>query len=145
MPSATAAQPAARTARLRLPTWSAPAVLAWGLGFALVAYLAFSDGGYDTVVRNQVGVAVWWLVLVGAIAGVLPGRIPRVGWVAIALLGAFVVWTALSTGWSESAEKSWADAGKVATYAGFLVLGLAAQRRAAARHTLNGVACAVGL
>src|SRR4051812_45439843 len=137
MPASTVAQPSARTLRLPRSEVSAPAILAWLLGFAVVSYLAFSNGGYDTIVRNQVGVAVWWLVLVGALAGVLPGRIPLIGWVAIGLLGAFVTWTVLSTGWSESAERSWGEAGKVATYAGFLVLGLAAQRRAAARHTLN--------
>src|SRR3954471_5520046 len=145
MPGSTVAQSVARTARVRMPAWSAPAVLAWGMGFALVAYLAFSNGGYDTVVRNQVGVAVWWLVLVGALAAVLPGRIPRAGWVAVGLLGAFVLWTVLSTGWSESAERAWGGAGKVATHAGVLAVGRAAPRRAAARHTLNGVACAIGV
>src|SRR3954471_9738006 len=114
MPGSTVAQSVARTARVRMPAWSAPAVLAWGLGFALVAYLAFSNGGYDPVVRNQVGVAVWWLVLVGALAGVLPGRIPLAGLVGLGLLVAFALWTANSTSWSESAGRSWNEAGRVA-------------------------------
>jgi O-antigen ligase len=122
-----------------------PGAAAWLLGFALVAYLSFSNGGYDAVVRGQVGIAAWWLVLIGAAVGVLPLRFSRLGWAAVGLLAAFAVWTALSTSWSESAERSWIDASKVATYLGFLILAFAAQRRAPARQTLNGVACAIGL
>jgi hypothetical protein len=47
----------------------APAVAAWTLAFATVAYLALSNGGYDTIVRSQVGVAVWWTVLLGGSPG----------------------------------------------------------------------------
>jgi hypothetical protein len=43
-----------------------PAIGGWALGFAIVGYLALANGGYDTVVRTEVGVAVWWLVLLGA-------------------------------------------------------------------------------
>jgi hypothetical protein len=127
------------TARL-----DAPAIAAWTLAFAVVAYLALSNGGYDTVVRSQVGVAVWWIVLLGALAGILPGRIGRAGWVAIGLLAGFALWTGLATGWSESAERSTIELGRIATYLGVLVLAIALQGRAAARHTINGLACAIG-
>ncbi|HEX8157764.1 MAG TPA: O-antigen ligase family protein [Solirubrobacteraceae bacterium] len=122
-----------------------PAVAAWTLAFALAAYLAMSNGGYDTIVRSQVGVAVWWIVLLGALGGILPGRIGRGGWVAIGLLGGLALWTGLATGWSESAERSTIELGRAATYLGVLVLALALQGRAAARHTINGLACAIGL
>ncbi|HEX4466105.1 MAG TPA: O-antigen ligase family protein [Solirubrobacteraceae bacterium] len=122
-----------------------PAVAAWTLAFAVVAYLALSDGGYDTIVRSQVGVAVWWIVLLGALAGILPGRIGKAGWVAIGLLAAFALWTGLATGWSESAERSTIELGRVATYLGVLVLAIALQGRAGARHTINGLASAIGL
>ncbi|HEY0344848.1 MAG TPA: hypothetical protein VGC59_09385, partial [Solirubrobacteraceae bacterium] len=70
-----------------------PALAAWTLAFTLVAYLALRNGGYDTVVRSEVAVAVWWLVLLGALAGVLPARVGAAGWVAIGLLAAFAAWT----------------------------------------------------
>ena len=124
---------------------AAPAIAAWVLAFALVAYLALSNGGYDTVVRSQVGVAVWWIVLLAALAGILPSRLGTAGWVAIGLLSAFAVWTGLATGWSESAERSAVELGRVATYLGVLVLAIAVQGRSAARHTINGVASAIGL
>ncbi|MDX6677889.1 MAG: hypothetical protein QOE31_1941 [Solirubrobacteraceae bacterium] len=123
----------------------APAVAAWTLAFAVVAYLALSNGGYDTIVRSQVGVAIWWIVLLGALAGILPARVGRAGWIAIALLAGFALWTGLAATWSESAERSSIELGRVATYLGVLVLAIALQGRAAARHTINGLACAIGL
>src|SRR5919198_6380768 len=58
-----------------------PAFAGWLLPFALVLYLALKGGGYDPVVRGEVGIAIWWIVLLGAGVGVLPlARVPRVGW-----------------------------------------------------------------
>jgi tetratricopeptide (TPR) repeat protein len=119
------------------------AIAAWTLAFAVVAYLALSNGGYDTIVRSEVGIAVWWIVLLGALAGILPARVGVLGWIAIGLLAAFAAWTGLATGWSESAERSTIELGRVATYLGVLVLAIALQGRAAARHTINGLACAI--
>ncbi len=132
---------AARAAALIDP----PAVAAWTLAFSLVAYLALSNGGYDTIVRDQVGVALWWIVLLGAVAGLLPRRVPRAGWAAIALLGAFAAWTGLATQWSESAERTVVELARVSTYLGVLVLAVCVQGRTAARHTVNGLACAMGV
>ncbi|MCL2419716.1 MAG: O-antigen ligase family protein [Conexibacteraceae bacterium] len=123
----------------------APALSAWTLGFALVAYLALREGGYDTIVRSEVGIAVWWVTLLAALAGFLPARIGRAGWVAIGLLGGFALWTGIAISWSQSAEQSVIELGREATYLGFLVLAIALQGRTAARHTINGVACAIGL
>lgn len=122
-----------------------PAIAAWTLAFAVVASLALRNGGYDTVVRSEVGVAVWWVVLLGALAGILPGRIGAAGWVAIGLLAGFAVWTGVAIGWSESAGRTSVELGRVAAYLGVLVLAVALQGRTAARHTVNGVACAIGL
>jgi hypothetical protein len=133
------AQPRRLSARL-----DPPAIAAWTLAFSVVVYLALSNGGYDTIVRSQVGLAVWWIVLLGALAGVLPMRFGVAGWVAIALLAGFAAWTGLAATWSESAERSVIELGRVATYLGVLVLALCLQGRAAARHTINGLACAIG-
>ena len=122
-----------------------PAISAWTLAFALVTYLALREGGYDTVVRSDVGIAVWWIVLLVALAGILPGRVGAAGWIAIGLLSSFAVWTGLATGWSTSTEQSVIELGRIATYLGVLVLAIAVQGRTAARHTINGLACAIGL
>lgn len=123
----------------------APALGAWTLAFALVTYLALRGGGYDTVVRSEVGVAVWWIVLLAAAAGVLPLRLRAPGLAAIGLLAGFTVWTGLAVTWSESAERSMVELGRVAAYLGVLVLAVALQGATAARHTINGVASAIGL
>lgn len=139
------------TARLQAPSVLArrlssrielPALSAWTLAFSLVTYLAMRNGGYDTIVRSEVGVAVWWIVLLAALAGFLPARIGRAGWVAIALLGAFAIWTGVAAGWSVSPGDTITEVGREAAYLGFLVLAIALQGRAAARHTLNGLASA---
>ena len=122
-----------------------PAASAWLVAFSLVFYLALSNGGYGTVVRSEVGIAVWWIVLIGAIVGLLPARAGPAGWTAIGLLGIFALWTGLSLEWTQSAERTSVELARVATYLGVLVLAIAAQGRTVARHTVNGLACAIGL
>ena len=129
----------------RLP-FDPAALAAWLAPFAVILYLALQGGGYDLVLRNQVGIAVWWIVLVGALAGVLPAaRVSRPGWVGAALLAAFAGWTALSLGWTESHERTVAELSRVAGYLGLFVLALAALGRVAVRHAVNGVAAAIAL
>src|SRR4051794_19718530 len=77
----------------------------WALPFGLIVYLALRGGGYDVLIRGEVGAAAWWLVLLGALAGVVPrARIRRDAWILIALAGAFAAWTTLGAIWSESTE-----------------------------------------
>ncbi len=127
------------TSRIELPALSA-----WLLAFTLVAYLAMRDGGYDEIVRSEVGVAVWWIVLLMALAGIVP-RLGRAGWVAVGLLGAFAAWTGIAAGWSVSPGDTITELGREATYLGFLVLAIAVQGRTAARHTIGGLASAFAL
>ena len=124
----------------------APAVAGYTLPFLFVLYLALEGGGYDAVVRGEVGIAVWWIVLIGAAIGVLPAtRLSRTAWAAIGLMTAFAVWAGLSIGWSESAERSSAELARLATYAGIFALALAAQGRDGLRRTLGGVAAAIAV
>ena len=50
----------------------ASAVSAWALVGGIVFYMAVNGGGYDLVVRSRVGLLVWWIVLLGAVAGFCP-------------------------------------------------------------------------
>jgi hypothetical protein len=126
----------------------AASVLAGGL----VLYLGIDGGGYDVVVRSQVGVIVWWTILVGAAWGILPaGRLTRIGWAGLALFGSFVVWTALGATWSLSSERSLQELSRVGSYLGILLLAVALHRdrQRAVRYTVNaigmGVAVVAGL
>jgi O-antigen ligase len=119
---------------------------AFTLGFAPVLYLALRGGGYDRIVYSEVGLAVWWLVLLGALAGVLPlGKLGRLAWVTAGLLGAFVVWTAIASGWSASAERTIGELGRVATYLGLFVLSLCVIRRDTIRPLVTGLAAAFAI
>lgn len=103
--------------------WSA--LWPWGLGLGVVAYLGLEGGGFDPLVGDQVGIAAWWVLLLGVAVAALPFlRLGRTAWLAVGLLLGFVAWTALSLGWTESVEKTAADLARVATYLGVFVLAL---------------------
>jgi hypothetical protein len=120
----------------------------WALAGGLVLFLGLEGGGYDLVVRNQVGVVLWWLVLVGAAWGVLPsGRLTRTAWTALACLAGFVAWTALASTWSLSSERSLQELSRVACYLAVLVLaiGIHSDRQRAVRHTVQALAAAAAV
>lgn len=126
----------------RVGPWLAQA----GLPFLLVAYLGLRGGGYDAVVRSEIGIAVWWIVLLGAAVGALPiARLGRAAWIGLGLVAAFAAWTALGITWSESAERSVAELGRVAALLGVFALALAVQGRDGLRLMVGGVAAAITL
>jgi len=45
------------------------AIAVWLLGFGLVVYLGLEGGGFDPIVRNQLGIAIWWGILLGLAIG----------------------------------------------------------------------------
>jgi len=116
----------------------------WALAVLLSVYLALSGGGYDIVVRSEIGLIVWWLVVLGVLVGVLPAaRIPRAGWIATALLGGFLVWTWIGLTWTSSHELTLDEVGRLSTYLGVFVLGLCALSAETARPLVNGLGCGI--
>jgi hypothetical protein len=129
-------------------TFGGRALATKALAAGLVLYLALDGGGYDLVVSSQVGVVVWWMVLVGAAWGILPAdRFSRTAWTALALFGGFVAWTAIASTWSLSSEASLQELSRVATYLAVLLVALAVHRdrETAVRNTLQAIAGAVVL
>jgi tetratricopeptide (TPR) repeat protein len=124
--------------------WGATAV--WLLCFALVSYLGLKGGGYDPLVHDQVGIAIWWIVLLATAVGAIPRRRPgRLAWTALGLLAAFVLWTALSLGWTESVEQTWADLARVTGYLGVFAFAVFAFDRIGARRLVGAIAAAIVL
>jgi O-Antigen ligase len=124
--------------------WSAIAI--WALGFGLVVYLGLEGGGYDPLVHDRVGIAIWWVLLAGVVVGALPRRRPpALACVALALLAAFVVWTALSLSWTESAERTSADLARVASYLGAFALAIFAAAGSNSRRLVAAVAAGVAV
>ena len=67
----------------------------WLGSFLLVLYLALKNGGFDVVERSEVGVAVWWIVVVGTVVGAFaPGGESRTGRILLVVLALFAGWTA---------------------------------------------------
>jgi hypothetical protein len=120
------------------------AVAIWLLGFLLVVYLGLNGGGFEPVVRDQLGIAVWWGVILGLAVGALPLRsLRRSAWIALAALAAYVAWVALSASWSDSVDRSFADLGRVTTYLGIFALALALRGSKGARRMINAVAAGI--
>ncbi len=122
------------------------AVSAWVLSLALVLYLAIDGGGYALATHSQVGIAVWWVVVVTAAWGLLPAaRLTRNAKWTVGCFAAFTAWTALGITWSISSGRSFQDLALVTCYLGVIVLGVAIHRERgeALRHTTAAVATAI--
>jgi len=142
--TSTTAPAARRISALSVPAAPWDAITAWALSFGLVFYLALRGGAYDAVIRDQVAILIWWVVVLAAVAGLMP-RLTRRGWAAVALLAAWAIWTAIGIPGSESAERTLTEVGRISAYVGVLLLALTLQGRAGSRHIVNGVASAIGL
>jgi len=124
----------------------APATATWLLGFSLIVYLGLNGGGYDPLVHDQIGILVWWIGFAGVAIGVLPRRRPpALAWAALGLLAAFVVWTGLSLGWTESTARTSADLARVAGYLGIFALALLTRVPGDAPRLVGAVAAGIAV
>ena len=118
----------------------------WLLGFGLTLFLALEGGGYDSVIRDQVGIVVWWIAVVGLLAGALPVRKPgMLSLAGIALLAGFALWTATSLIWTESVERTTNDLARVLTYLGIFVLAVMIRGPRGARQMATAVGSCIAL
>jgi hypothetical protein len=116
------------------------------LGFVALVYLGLKGGGYDPLVHDQIGIVVWWLLAGTVLVGALPRRRPTtLALVALALILAFLAWTALSLVWTESSERTFADVARIAGYAGFFVIAVLARETGSARRMVAAVGCAIAV
>lgn len=125
---------------------NATIAIGYSVPFFLVLYLAIRGGGYSPIVRGEIGIAVWWIVLLGIAVGALPvARLSRAGWALLALLAAVCAWTGAGIIWSESSERSVAEFARVASLLGVLALSLFTQGTEGLRRATYGVGAAIAL
>jgi O-antigen ligase len=127
--------------------WFDPqAAAVWLLGFGLVVFLGLNGGGYDPIVRDQIGIAVWWGVLLGLAVGALPLNRLRYGsWLALGLLAAYVAWVALSCIWTDATHNTVEDVGKVVTYLGVFSLALSIRGEKGARRMVSALGAGIAV
>jgi hypothetical protein len=128
-------------------SWIDPqAVAVWLLGFGLVVFLGLNGGGYAPIVRDQLGIAVWWGVLLGLAVGALPLNRLRYGsWLALGLLAAYVGWVALSCIWTDATHNTLEDVGKVVTYLGVFSLALSIRGEKGARRMVSALGAGIAV
>ena len=91
----------------------------------------------------EVGLIVWWALLLAVLAGVVPRtRWTWAGWAAAGLLTAFFAWSWIASGWSQNEGDTLAEVARLGTYLGVFALGLCLVTRANVSALLNGLACA---
>lgn len=117
--------------------------MAFGIPLVLLLYYALRGGSYDIVTRQQEALVIWWVIGIGFAVGVLPRARPhRSVLVPLALVAVLAVWTALSLGWSESEEHTFAELARVLHYLGLLVLVWSAVDERTWRQAAGGVVTA---
>ena len=78
-------------------------LLDFALAFGLTVFLALDGGGFDVVVRDEVGIVVWAAIAFGFVTGFFPrGRLSTGAWIALGGLGVLTALTAVAHSWTET-------------------------------------------
>jgi O-antigen ligase/polysaccharide polymerase Wzy-like membrane protein len=113
------------------------------VALVLTIVLAFNGGGYDLVIRHQVGLAVWALIALGLGVGILPrSRLTPASCLALGGFAALAVWTLLSHAWTESDERTTEELARVLQYLGLILLAYLALNRRSWQGAAAGFAVA---
>jgi hypothetical protein len=108
--------------------------------------LAYDGGGYSSLDRGLLAIAVWWAVLIVVGLGLArPASVARPGLAAGVLLGALAGWTLASVVWASNAEAAFEEFNRVALYLGVFVLSALASLRVGPRRWIDGVGIGIAL
>jgi O-Antigen ligase len=112
-------------------------VAGFAVAFVVTLILAFDGGGYDLVIRQEVGLAIWALIALGLAVGVLPrAHLSTAAWTALGGFAAFAALNLLAHAWTDSDERTTAELARVLQYAGLVALAYLALNR----YTWRGAA-----
>jgi tetratricopeptide (TPR) repeat protein len=120
--------------------------LAVGAAVAVGVFaLSYANGGFDTTTRAYAGMAVWWLLGIGAAVGIGAAltRFDPLAVAALGLLAAFAVWVLLSVRWASDAERAFAQFNQVSLYVAVLGVALVLARVVPAHVLIWAVAFAL--
>ena len=122
-----------RPNRLRDAVWT-------GATAAVILLYSLRGGTYDLVARHELAIAVWWILGVSVVMGLLPRRRPTV-WVLVALGGsvALLAVTALSLLWTNAADRTEVEIARVTHLLGVMLLVSLLAGRDSLRPMTRGV------
>ena len=125
--------------RTWIPRLDLPGVAAWAVPALLIVFLGLANGGFDPIARGEVGIVVWWLVVLGTALNLLPaaGGTPA-GRMLLGIAVAFAAWNALSLTWTESDERTATELARVSTHLAVFALALGIQGTGRWRQVLHG-------
>lgn len=113
------------------------------LTFGGIVLLALEQGAYDVVVRQQVGVVIWWVLALAFLTGLLPRTRPAApGWMVIAALVLLGAWSALSLLWTSDDARTLIEVARVVMHLGVVVLVATALDRHTWRPAIAGASAA---
>ena len=113
----------------------------FSLALLITLLLAFNGGGYDIVIRQQVGLAVWAVIALGLGTGLLPrARLTPAAWTALGGFAVLALLTLISQTWTSSGERSTAELARVLQYLGLVVLAYLSLNRYTWRGAAMGFA-----
>jgi hypothetical protein len=118
-------------------------LLDFALAFGLTVFLALDGGGFDVVVRDEVGIVVWAAIAFGFVTGFFPrGRLSTGAWIALGGLGVLTALTAVAHSWTESDEATTLELARVVQYLGIVLLAYLAIDRHSWHSAAAGFASA---
>src|SRR5262249_15531072 len=118
-------------------------VIGFAIAFGLTVFLALDGGGFDVVVRHEVGIVVWAVIAFGFVTGFFPrGRLSTGAWIALGGLALLTVLTAVAHAWTESDEATTLELGRVVGYLGIVTLAYLAFDRQTWHEAAAGFAAA---
>lgn len=129
--------------RSRWTPGSVPLETLLGAALVAVAYVtvAASGGGYSTLFQAAMGLLLWWTVIIGLAARLLPrAAVPRAALAAGLCLAAYAVLTGLSVGWASDDGQVFVELTRASAYLGAFALVVLLSTPGGARPWLTGIA-----
>jgi hypothetical protein len=117
--------------------------VAFAVAATLTLVLAFNGGGFDVVIRQQVGLALWGVIALGVGIGIFPrARLNAAAWTGLGGLAGLALLTLLAHTWTESSEFTTEELARVLQYTGVVALAFVALNRYTWRGAAAGFAFA---
>lgn len=113
---------------------------------AAVVLVSLENGGYSLAMRSSVAILLWWTLAVGAALALLPReQLGRAAWRAGGCLAGLAVWTAISIGWADSAERAFNEVNRVLLYLGVFAFVVASARKRDLDRWCDGLALGISI